>query len=56
MVAYEAVVVALSDLAACGAAPSWYSIALTFPELDETWLKRKFSDGLRRVSDVIEFL
>ena len=49
-IAYRAVVVALSDLAACGAAPAWYSVALTFPELDEDWLK-KFSDGLRRVSD-----
>ena len=49
-IAYRAVVVALSDLAACGAAPAWYSVALTFPELDETWVK-KFSDGLRRVSD-----
>ena len=49
-IAYRAVVVALSDLAACGAAPAWYSVALTFPELDEAWLK-KFSDGLRGVSD-----
>jgi len=49
-IAYRAVVVALSDLAACGAAPAWYSVALTFPELDEAWLK-KFSDGLKRVSD-----
>ncbi len=49
-IAYRAVVVALSDLAACGAAPAWYSVALTFPELDEAWLK-KFSDGLREVSD-----
>jgi len=37
-------------LAACGAAPAWYSVALTLPDLDETWLKQ-FSDGLRRVSD-----
>ena len=49
-IAYRAVVVALSDLAACGADPAWYSVALTFPALDETWLK-KFSDGLKRVSD-----
>ena len=49
-IAYRAVVVALSDLAACGADPAWYSVALTFPELDETWLKN-FSDGLKRVSD-----
>ena len=49
-IAYRAVVVALSDLAACGADPAWYSVALTFPELDEAWLK-KFSDGLREVSD-----
>jgi len=49
-IAYRAVVVALSDLAACGASPAWYSVALTFPEFDEIWLK-KFSDGLRRLSD-----
>ena len=49
-IAYRAVVVALSDLAACGAAPAWYSVALTFPKFDKTWLK-KFSDGLRGVSD-----
>lgn len=49
-IAYRAVVVALSDLAACGAVPSWYSVALTFPEFKDTWLK-KFADGLRRLSD-----
>lgn len=49
-IAYRSVVVALSDLAACGASPAWYSVALTFPEFDEIWLK-KFSDGLRRLSD-----
>ena len=49
-IAYRSVVVALSDLAACGASPAWYSLALTFSEYDEIWLK-KFSDGLRRVSD-----
>ena len=50
VIAYRAVVVALSDLAACGAAPSWYSVALTLPEFNDTWLK-KFADGLRRLSD-----
>jgi len=50
-IAYRAVVVALSDLAACGAAPSWYSVALTLPEFnDDSWLN-KFAGGLRRVSD-----
>ena len=49
-IAYRAVVVALSDLAACGASPAWYSVALTFPEFDEGWLQ-EFSDGLRRASD-----
>jgi len=49
-IAYRSVAAALSDLAACGASPTWYSVALTLPKFDEIWLK-KFSDGLRRLSD-----
>ena len=49
-VAYRAVVIALSDLAACGATPTYYTVALTLPEFKEVWLK-KFSDGLKRLSD-----
>ncbi len=49
-IAYRSCAVALSDLAACGAKPSWYSIAFTFPQLDEDWLKN-FSQGLQNFSD-----
>jgi len=49
-IAYRSCAVALSDLAACGANPSWYSIALTFPEVEEIWLEN-FSLGLKDFSD-----
>ncbi len=48
-IAFRSCVVALSDLAACGARPQWYSIALTLPELDEDWLKG-YSSGLKKFS------
>ena len=37
--AYKAIAVNLSDLAAMGAAPAWLSLALTLPETDQNWLK-----------------
>ena len=49
-IAYRSCVVALSDLAACGARPQWYSIALTLPELDEDWLQG-YSNGLKKFSE-----
>ena len=49
-IAYRSCVIALSDLAACGANPSWYSIALTFPKADHLWLD-DFSTGLNDFSD-----
>lgn len=42
---YKALAVNLSDLAAMGADPAWLSLALTLPEVNETWLKA-FSDSL----------
>lgn len=36
--AYKALMVNLSDLAAMGAAPAWVSLAITLPEVDEVWL------------------
>lgn len=42
---YRALAVAVSDLAAMGARPLAFTLALTLPEVDETWLK-SFSDGL----------
>ena len=49
-IAFRSCVAALSDLAACGARPQWYSIALTLPELDEDWLKG-YSSGLKKFSE-----
>ncbi|MGP1930285.1 MAG: thiamine-phosphate kinase [Arsenophonus sp. ET-YP4-MAG3] len=43
--AYKSLAVNLSDLAAMGADPSWISIALTLPEINEDWLER-FSSSL----------
>ncbi|STV20734.1 thiamine-monophosphate kinase [Klebsiella pneumoniae] len=37
--AYKALAVNLSDLAAMGAEPAWLTLALTLPEVDETWLE-----------------
>ena len=49
-IAYRSCAVALSDLAACGARPKWYSIALTIPEVDERWLKG-YAEGLHAFSE-----
>lgn len=43
--AYKALAVNVSDLAAMGAEPAWLSLALTLPEVNEAWLKT-FSDSL----------
>ncbi len=43
--AYKALAVNLSDLAAMGAEPAWLTLALTLPEVDETRLEA-FSDSL----------
>jgi thiamine-monophosphate kinase len=44
-IGYKALAVNLSDLAAMGATPAWMTLALTCPEMNETWLKG-FSQGL----------
>ncbi|HFK4479172.1 TPA: thiamine-phosphate kinase [Citrobacter sedlakii] len=43
--AYKALAVNLSDLAAMGADPAWLTLAITLPEVDERWLEI-FSDSL----------
>jgi thiamine-monophosphate kinase len=43
--AYKALAVNVSDLAAMGADPAWLTLALTLPNVDEAWLKA-FSDSL----------
>lgn len=44
-IASRALHCAVSDLAAMGAEPLWFTLALTLPEVDEGWLQL-FSDGL----------
>lgn len=49
----RAMATALSDLAAMGARPHWFTLALTMPETDEHWLS-DFSDGLFSVANTHE--
>lgn len=43
--AYKALAVNVSDLAAMGADPAWLTLALTLPSVDESWLE-SFSESL----------
>ncbi|WP_100641370.1 thiamine-phosphate kinase [Marinobacter salexigens] len=47
---WRALAVAASDLAAMGAEPACFTLALTLPEADESWL-RDFALGLGRAAD-----
>ncbi|MFN3234660.1 MAG: thiamine-phosphate kinase [Gammaproteobacteria bacterium] len=42
---YKALAINLSDLAACGATPKWFTGALTLPHYNESWL-HAFAKGL----------
>lgn len=44
-IAYKALAVNLSDMAAMGAEPAWFTLAITLPDADEDWL-RDFSLSL----------
>lgn len=44
-IAWKAVMVNISDIAAMGGEPCWITLALTLPDADEGWIKR-FSQGL----------
>lgn len=44
-IGHKAVAVNLSDIAAMGAKPSWLSLALTLPDIDEPWLI-EFCEGV----------
>ena len=48
-IAYRSVSIALSDLAACGATPSWFTLALSLEEYDHNWLLG-FKRGLEEIS------
>ncbi|RLV59596.1 thiamine-phosphate kinase [Parashewanella curva] len=47
---YKSLAVNLSDLAAMGAEPAWMTLALTLPEIDETWLEG-YCKGLYEISE-----
>lgn len=47
---HKALAVNLSDLAACGARPLAFTLALALPSVDAEWLK-EFSDGLWTLAD-----
>ena len=44
-IGHKAIAVNLSDLAAVGAEPSWVSVAITLPSIDEEWVE-EFCTGL----------
>ena len=48
-IAYKALAVNLSDMAAMGAEPAWFTLAITLPDDDEIWLKR-FSESLSSIA------
>ena len=47
---YKSLAVGLSDLAAMGAKPAWFTLALTLPEVNEDWLQ-SFSSGLAKLAN-----
>jgi thiamine-monophosphate kinase len=49
-IGHKAVAVNLSDIAAMGAKPSWLSLALTLPDVDESWLS-EFCEGVFELCD-----
>lgn len=49
-IAHKSVAVNMSDLAAMGAEPSWISLSLSLPELNEQWLEA-FSNKLRELTE-----
>ncbi|MBL1292358.1 MAG: thiamine-phosphate kinase [Thiotrichales bacterium] len=48
-IAYKALAVNLSDLAAMAAKPTWFTLSLTLPEIDKVWLA-EFSRGLSELA------
>ncbi len=50
-IAYKALAVNLSDLAAMGAVPAWFLLSLSLAENDERWLAQ-FADGLKQGAEM----
>lgn len=51
-IAWKALAVNLSDLAAMGAVPAWFTLALTLPKISDTWLT-EFSEGLYELANQV---
>lgn len=49
-IGWKSLAVNLSDLAAMGAQPQWFTLALTLPEANASWLK-EFARGLKDLAD-----
>lgn len=47
---HKSLAVGLSDLAAMGAKPAWFTLALSLPEIDDGWLSN-FSQGLAALAN-----
>lgn len=50
-IGHKALAVNLSDIAAMGATPKWFTLALTLPEIDNSWLSG-FSAGLKSLAQL----
>jgi thiamine-monophosphate kinase len=48
-IGYKALAVNLSDLAAMGAEPAWFTLALSMPEADKAWVS-EFTRGMRELA------
>lgn len=49
-IGYKALAVNLSDMAAMGAIPSWFTLAVTLPKVDEQWLD-SFVAGMKELAN-----
>ncbi|MDY6994512.1 MAG: thiamine-phosphate kinase [Pseudomonadota bacterium] len=52
-IGYKALAVNLSDMAAMGAKPAWFTLALTCPQIDEQWLAQ-FCQGMTTLAKLAE--
>ena len=52
-IAHKSLAVNLSDIAAMGAKAKYFTLAITLPKIDKSWLK-EFSDSLRQLSGYYE--
>ena len=52
-IAHKSLTVNLSDIAAMGAKAKYFTLALTLPKIDQSWLQ-EFSDSLRQLSELYD--